>query len=130
MRSLATGDPLPISERRRMAAQHPPHVVVDCIGGPPAAFFQNGAWNRSLPNVAAFDDIFIDEPVYSGQSVDTEHRQRLNELILGVRGVALNAEVRRALVRIVEHTAELRVRGAAIPAEAPGTLAVHVFWAV
>src|SRR3546814_16276890 len=35
MRSLATGDPLPISERRRMAAQHPPHVVVDCIGGPP-----------------------------------------------------------------------------------------------
>src|SRR3546814_9307453 len=43
MRSLATGDPLPISERRRMAAQHPPHEVVDCIGGPPAAIFQNGA---------------------------------------------------------------------------------------
>src|SRR3546814_683927 len=127
MRSLATGDPLPISERRRMAAQHPPHVVVDCIGGPPAAIFQNGAWNRSLPNVAVFDDIFIDENVYSGLSVDTEHRQRLHELILGVRGVALNDELRRELVRIEEHNAELRVRGAAIPAEARGTIAVDAF---
>src|SRR3546814_13586632 len=87
----------------------------------------NGAWNRSLPNVAVFDDIFIDENVYSGLSVDTEHRQRLHELILGVRGVALNDELRRELVRIEEHNAELRVRGAAIPAEARGTLASDAF---
>src|SRR3546814_2242854 len=115
MRSLATGDPLPISERRRMAAQHPPHVVVDCIGGPPAAIFQTGAWNSSLPNVAVFDHLFIDENVYYGLRVDTEHRQRLHELILGVRGVALHVELRRDLVRYVEHNDELRVNGAAIP---------------
>src|SRR3546814_11966498 len=65
MRSLATGDPLPISERRRMAAQHPPHVGVDCIGGPPAAIFQHGAWNRSLPNAHVFDDLLIDANIHS-----------------------------------------------------------------
>jgi hypothetical protein len=27
--SLASGDPLPIAERRRLAAQHPPHVVME-----------------------------------------------------------------------------------------------------
>ena len=49
LRSLATGDAIPIAERRRLAAQNPPHVVLDCIGGPPDAMFQNNAWNR-LPD--------------------------------------------------------------------------------
>lgn len=60
LRSLATGDPVPIAERRRLAAQHPPHVVLDCDGGPPAAMFQNNAWNRTVPNLVVFDDIFVE----------------------------------------------------------------------
>src|SRR5215471_734704 len=64
LRSLATGDPIPVVERRRLSAQHPPHVVLDCNGGPPAAMFQNNAWNRTLPNMAVFDDVFIDKNVY------------------------------------------------------------------
>src|SRR6058998_3851488 len=43
LRSLATGDPIPIAERRRLAAVHPPHAVLDCDGGPPAAMFQDNA---------------------------------------------------------------------------------------
>src|SRR3546814_18754872 len=39
----------------------------------------------------------------------------------------MNDELRRELVRIEEHNAELRVRGAAIPAEARGTIAVDAF---
>lgn len=45
LRSLATGDPVPISERRRLAAQHPPHIVVECDDAP-HAIFENGAWTR------------------------------------------------------------------------------------
>ena len=45
LRSLSSGDPLPIVERRRLAAANPPHIVLDCTGGPPSAVFQNGAWN-------------------------------------------------------------------------------------
>jgi hypothetical protein len=33
LRSLATGDPLPIAERQRLAAQHPPHIILECSGG-------------------------------------------------------------------------------------------------
>src|SRR6266481_194761 len=58
LRSLATGDPIPIAERRRLAAAHPPHVVLDCDGGA-AAMFQNNAWTRTLPNMAVFDDVFV-----------------------------------------------------------------------
>ncbi len=90
LRSLASGDPLPIVERRRLAAQTPPHVVLDCPGAPPPAAFQNGAWNRALPNIAIFDDQFVDENVYSGLAVEPAHRQNLHQLILGAPGVALN----------------------------------------
>ena len=55
LRSLATGDPIPIAERRRLAAAHPPHAVLDCDGGPALAMFQNNAWTRTLPNMAVFD---------------------------------------------------------------------------
>src|SRR5262245_8062953 len=54
LRSLTTGDPLPIAERRRLAAQHPPHIVLDCGGGPPPAIFENNAWNRTLTGLVVF----------------------------------------------------------------------------
>jgi hypothetical protein len=60
LRSLATGDPMPIAERRRLAAQHSPHVVLNCDGGTPPAMFQNNAWNRTLPNLTIFDDVFVE----------------------------------------------------------------------
>lgn len=115
LRSLATGDPIPITERRRLAAQHPPQVVLDCDGGPPPAMFQNNAWNRTVSNLAVFDDVFIDQNVYSGLAVEAGHRQNLHELILGAQAVALNQQLQQLTRRIEEHNAALRERSAAIP---------------
>ena len=83
LRSLASGDPIPITEHRRLAAAHPPHVVLDCEGGPPDAMFQNGTWNRTLPRLVLFDDVFVDANIHSGLAVDARHRQNLHELVLG-----------------------------------------------
>jgi wobble nucleotide-excising tRNase len=82
-RSLATGDVASINERHRLGAANAPHIVIDGAGGPPAAVFENGAWNRTIPEMAVFDDTFVDENVCSGLVVESEHRQRLHELILG-----------------------------------------------
>ena len=71
MRSLGSGDPIPIAERRRLAAAHPPHIVLDCVDGSPA-IFQNNAWSRSLPNIAVFDDLFVDDNVCSGLDVEAD----------------------------------------------------------
>lgn len=127
LRSLATGDPIPITERRRLAAQHPPHVVLDCAGGPPSAMFQNNAWNRTLPNMVVFDDVFVDQNVYSGLAVGTEHRQNLHELILGAQGVTLIQQLQRLVSQIETHNAALRTKGAAIPSEGRGTLTIDEF---
>jgi wobble nucleotide-excising tRNase len=130
LRSLATGDPVPIAERRRLAAQHPPHVVLNCDGGPPAAMFRNNTWNRTLPNMAVFDDIFVDRNVYSGLAVEAGHRQNLHELILGAQAVALIQQLQRLIRRIEEHNAAMRDRAGAIPATVRGGLSADDFCAL
>jgi wobble nucleotide-excising tRNase len=130
MRSLATGDPLPIAERRRLAAQHPPHVVVDCSGGPPSAMFQNGTWNRTLPNMVIFDDQFVDQNIYSGLTVASEHRQNLHEWILGSQVVTLNQTLNQLVERIEVHNTALRIKAAAIPVNGRGTMSVDNFCAL
>ncbi len=115
LRSLATGNPIPIVERRRLAAQHPPHVIIGCAGGAAAAMFQNGAWNRTLANMVVFDDVFVDLNVYSGLVVGVDHRQNLHELILGAQGVALNQQLQQLITQVEAHNRTLRQREAAIP---------------
>lgn len=124
LRSLAENRPELILERHRLAAVQPPEAIVDCTGGPPVAMFQNGAWNRSLPTLAIFDDAFVDENVYSGLSVSASHRQNLHELIIGAQGVALNQQLQDHVARIDAHNAELRTRATAVPPAAMGGLPV------
>lgn len=130
LRSLATGDAIPIVERRRLAAQHPPHVIIGCAGGPPAAMFQNGSWNRNLANMVVFDDVFIDQNVYSGLVVGGDHRQNLHELILGAQGVALNQQLQNLVAQVEVHNRTLRQRESAIPAAERGALTVDQFCAL
>lgn len=130
LRSLATGDAVPIVERRRLAAQHPPHVIIGCAGGPPAAMFQNGAWNRTLANTVVFDDLFVDQNVYSGLVVGVDHRQKLHELILGAQGVALNQQLQNRIAQVEAHNRTLRQRESAIPVAELGGLTVDQFCAL
>jgi wobble nucleotide-excising tRNase len=130
LRSLATGDPLPIAERRRLAAQHPPHAVLECSGGPPPAVFQNNTWNRALTDVVVFDDVFIDENVHSGLAVQPHHRQNLHELILGAPAVALSRQLQQLVERIEQHNRELRAKERAIPAGDRGPFSVEEFCAL
>ena len=130
LRSLGTGDPLPIGERKRLAAIHTPHVILECAGGPPAAMFQNNAWNRSLTQISVFDDEFVDDNVCSGLEVAPDHRQKLHELILGSQGVSLNRAVQTHIASIEQHNRDLRTKADAIPTALRGTLSVDAFCAL
>lgn len=130
LRSLATGNPLPIAERQRLTAARPPHVVLDCRGVPSQVVFQNNAWNRSLPEIVVFDDVFIDENVYSGLAVEPEQRQNLHDLILGAEGINLNRRLQQIVTQIEEHNRSLRARASTIPEAERGGLSVDEFCAL
>lgn len=114
LRSLANGDPTPIMERHRLGAANPPHAVLECDGGPSDAVFQEGAWNRTLPHLELFDDVFVDENIYSGLAVDAQHRQNLHELILGTQGVNLSRKFQQLAKRAEKHIKTRQEKDAAI----------------
>ena len=125
LRSLATGETELVTERHRLGAQNPPHIVVDHTAG--QCVFQNGAWTQTLPDIAIFDDAFVSENVCSGIQLQTAHRQSLHELILGPQGVALNDALLSQVRRIEEHNTALRDLADAVPAAARGSYRVDAF---
>lgn len=125
LRSLATNNPGLLTDRHRLGAQHPPHVVIGHAGG--QCVFQNGAWTQPRPQVAIFDDAFVSANVCSGIELQTSHRQNLHELILGAQGVALNDTLQGHVTRIEEHNTRLRELGDAIPANARGPYKVDIY---
>jgi wobble nucleotide-excising tRNase len=129
LRSLGDGNPVHITERKRLTAARDPHIVVNIANGAPCVF-QNGAWSATLPDVAIFDDAFVAQNVCSGIDIESGHRQNLHELILGSQGVSLNAAVQARAAKIEEHNRELRTREGAIPAAARGRLSVDDFCAL
>lgn len=128
LRSLSTGEPELIDERRRLGSANPPHVVLASDGA--AVMFQNGGWSAPHPHVAVFDDAFVAANVCSGIAIETAHKQNLHELILGAQGVALNATLQGHVTRVEEHNRALRTKADAIPAAARGALTVDAFCAL
>jgi len=130
LRSLGSGNPLPIAERRRLGTQDQPRVVLECTGGPPQAVFQNGTWNRTLSDVIIFDDVFVAENVCTGLTVGPEQRQNLHEFILGAQGVQLHQSLQQLVGRIETHNRDLRDRADAIPVPERNGLTIDQFCAL
>jgi hypothetical protein len=63
--------------------------------------------DKNLGEIAIFDDAFIGQNVYSGLTVEADHRQNLHELILGSEGIALNNAPQEAVDRIEGHNRAL-----------------------
>ena len=125
LKSLASGDPSLIQNRKRLKAQHEPHVIIQLSGAP--AIFKNGAWSATQPEIHVYDDAFVAENVCSGIEIETSHRQNLHELILGAKGVALSKALQGHVDRIEQHNKDLRAKQDAIPAAARGPFNVDAF---
>jgi len=123
LRSLSTGDALPICRRARLGADLPPEVLLDDAGEP--LQYQDDRWSRALPEIVVFDDLFVEENVCTGLAVSSENRQHLHELILGSEGVTLAAEFNELAANISELNKELRAR--AVPESARGPFTMEVF---
>jgi wobble nucleotide-excising tRNase len=126
LRSLGSGDPVPIAERKRLSSTQPPHVVVKPLTGAPMNF-QGGTWTQTFSNLAVFDDVFVDQNVYSGLSVDPIHRQNLHEFIIGAQGVTLGKAFQALVDRNEEHNKAIRLKAEAIPASVRGKMDADFF---
>lgn len=126
-RSLQSGDPAPITERRRLSATRESQVALSFTDEAAAVVFQNAAWTSQKANIAIFDEQFVTDNVYSGLVVQSSQRQALHELIVGAQGVALLKTLQDEVAKIELHNQQIRQLGAAIPRRALRGLEVDEF---
>ena len=130
LRSLGTGNPDPILDRRRLGSGDPPHVILKSHDPSSVLIFQDDDWNETLSALKIFDDVFVDDNVCSGLEVESQHRQNLHELIIGDQGVALSRRHQALVSRVSEHSAALKEKARAIPQQVRRGLSVDDFCAL
>ena len=55
--------------------------------------FENNTWNKNLKDIEIFDAFFIDENVYTGLEIFSEHQKNLYQFALGEESVILAKEI-------------------------------------
>jgi wobble nucleotide-excising tRNase len=128
LRSMAISNATLITERHRLGAQNPPQVIIKISNN--TYTFENGAWSDHFVDIAIFDDHFVAENVCSGIEIDTDHKQKLHELILGAEGVKLNSIVQNQIVIIEDINRTLRENERSIPTNIRGNLSIEAFCAL
>jgi wobble nucleotide-excising tRNase len=91
LRSLESGDPLFIAERRTVDGSGNPQVDVLTSGG--RLTFASNSWTAKYENLAVFDSTYVAENVYSGDFVEHDHKKRLYHVSIGKKGVELAKKV-------------------------------------
>ena len=96
--SLSTGDASAILSRKTVDGTVAQRVSLQFNSGHKVEF-DKGKWSELRPEIHVFDVGFIDRNVYSGGSVNTDHRKNLLEFALGEPAVAARQKVTETSVK-------------------------------
>jgi wobble nucleotide-excising tRNase len=110
--SLCSGRGTLLLGRKTIGGSYEPEVALKVDGS--FYEFKAGAWNRTLPCVCVFDSAFVNDNVYSGFDVSSDHRRRLLDFALGENGVQLKAKVDRLTNEISTITSDIRLQDAKV----------------
>lgn len=127
LRSLETNDPSIIVKRRKFGTTNDQHIVLECDEDPSKVVFKDGSWEEKRPTVKVFDEAFIDDNVYSGLEVGSEHRKSMYYLALGEKGVNLSRRREELGRDIAQHTKEMNEAAAPISGEQRRGLSMDEF---
>lgn len=123
LRSLQTGQPEFIAERKTLDVPHPAFVHLRINN---ANFqFTNNAWADTYPDVLIFDPVFVTDNVYSGDYVEHEHKKNQYRVIVGAQGVQLANQIEDLDRQIREANADLRTKKDTVSRYMPSGTAIE-----
>jgi wobble nucleotide-excising tRNase len=85
LRSLTTDNPAIIVGRTTLATNSPPRAVLHFDNQ--NAVFRNGSWGGIRPSIAIYDSTFVNENVFSGDMVSSDHLKAQYGLVVGEEGI-------------------------------------------
>ncbi len=128
LRSLQTGQPQFISERRTLGLNNAASVQIRLGGN--SLSFSNNAWSGTHPDIAVFDSVFIHNNVYAGDYVASEHKRNLYRVIVGQQGVALATRIEQLDGTIRDANTTIRTKSDAVSRTLPDgvSLDTYIAW--
>lgn len=118
LRSLQSDDPSLVIGRKTLGSVTGDPEVNFRLDTDNAAF-TNGAWSRTVPELVIFDNSFIAQNVYAGESVDVDHRKNLYHVIVGRQGVTLAQQINQLDADIRDKNAALADARAGVQGQIP-----------
>lgn len=100
LRTLTKGDASALRQRKTIKGTYEQTAQI-LINQQPYEL-RNYQWSQPFPGISIFDTTFINENVYSGAAVETDHRKNLFSFAIGERGVALAQRIDQLAEDIAE----------------------------
>lgn len=96
-----------ISKRKTFQFTGSPEVEFLINGISKPFSFSNHKWDDNYTDIEIFDEYFINENVYTGFEIDTDHKRKLFDIILGQKGIKLKREIEQIKIDIKEEQKSL-----------------------
>lgn len=126
LRSLSENDPSYVMGRKTLGQDNDPRIQLLCDGY--NADFKDGEWQGDGLKVAVYDDTFIEQNIFSGNSVDADHRRSLYQVIIGKKGVQIAQAEADLTQKVKELTAKLKEKEKLIQAKLPDGVKSDIFY--
>ncbi|MGD6834832.1 AAA family ATPase [Sutcliffiella halmapala] len=90
-KSLQSGNPNIINDRKTIGFANNQEIS---ILGDSRYDFKNNKWNNTLDNLEVFDTFFINNNIFSGFEVSSDHKKKLHQFVIGEKGVQLAEDIK------------------------------------
>lgn len=102
--SFKTGNAKIIEGRKTFGYSGEQRVQITEEGG--ATFqFPGADWSKGYPGVEIFDSRFINDNIFEGETITFDHQKKLNQIVIGARGMALNQQINELQADLNNYTA-------------------------
>lgn len=128
LRSLQSGNAAHVLGRTTLGSTDAPEIRILSDGA--TLVFSAGAWSNTVADIAIFDSTFISENVFSGDSVDIDHKRSLYCVIVGKEGVAVARQIEALDAASRAKAAEIKEKAAPIQVHVPKTMTLDAFLAL
>lgn len=125
LRSLCTGEGKYILERCTLGQDDKPSVSLR-LGGI-TANFTDLSWDNTLPDMEIFDPTFVDENVYTGSSLEHDHKRNLYQFAIGKEGVSFVTRIEELDKDIRDLNPDINLKGKDIEKCIIGTMNLDTF---
>lgn len=125
LRSLVSGRPELISERKTLGTDGSAFIKLKVNGK--IATFADNLWSETIPQMAIYDSVFVNENVYAGDYVEHEHKKNLYRVIVGEKGVRLAQRVNDLDLSIRDASNDIRTKQAVVEQLAPSDVPLNDF---